>query len=102
MRIFCLAMKCSLLLSPNLKSDILRGNFPMTAASTMTKGPGVSATSRIIASSQTNVHNYIKNRMAKQQFFGRPGGRAGESGRPGPAARRGGPATGPQKTGKPG
>jgi len=33
----------------------------------MAKGPGVSATSRIIATSQTNVHYYIKNRGRLQE-----------------------------------
>lgn len=35
----------------------------------MAKGPGVSATSHIIATSQTNVHYYIKNRNGKQGNF---------------------------------
>jgi len=33
----------------------------------MAKGPGVSATSHIIATSQTNVHNYIENRGQMQE-----------------------------------
>jgi hypothetical protein len=33
----------------------------------MAKGPGVSATSRIIATSQTNVHYYIKIQNKKQE-----------------------------------
>jgi hypothetical protein len=41
----------------------------MTPSFPMTKEPGVSATSRIIASSQTNVHNYIEIWTAKQLFF---------------------------------
>jgi hypothetical protein len=35
----------------------------------MAKGPGVSATSHIIATSQTNAHYYIKNEKRKQEFF---------------------------------
>jgi hypothetical protein len=33
----------------------------------MAKGPGVSATSHIIATSQTNRQHYIKNNMKKQE-----------------------------------
>jgi hypothetical protein len=33
----------------------------------MAKGPGVSATSHIIATSQTNVHYYIKKRFELQE-----------------------------------
>jgi hypothetical protein len=55
----------SLLLSPNLVSDILRENSPTT--SPMAKGPCVSATSHIITTSQTNVHYYIKNQFKKQE-----------------------------------
>jgi len=35
----------------------------------MAKGPGVSATSRIIAQSQTNIHYYSDRPIQKQQKF---------------------------------
>jgi hypothetical protein len=35
----------------------------------MAKGPGVSATSRIIATSQTNVHYYTKFEFEKQGIY---------------------------------
>jgi len=35
----------------------------------MAKGPGVSATSHIIATSQTNVHYYIENQIGTQEKY---------------------------------
>jgi len=53
-----------------LESDILREKNPTVASvASMAKGPGVSATSRIIAQSQTNIHYYSDPSGRLQQNF---------------------------------